>query len=167
MTHSELVERAVYWLQGRGGCTFAFSELAASGEVPDAIGFRSRWSIVVECKTNRADFFADGQKRFRRNPATGMGAERYFMVPAGLILPHELPQKWGLLWVYDRHVRVIKKAEGFSNRSYMAEIDFLVSMLRRAEIRGIAAYRRDGHPCPLDFLNQWIKARKEQGYELP
>jgi len=161
MTHSELVERAVLWLQGRGGCTFAFSEFhtGASWESPDAIGFRAWGSTVVECKTSRADFKHDAKKPFRRHPASGLGHERYFMVPTGLISADELPAKWGLLYAHGRHVKVIRKSEGFTDRNYRGEIGFLVSMLRRAEIRAIKIHYAAGNETrPSDFLNQWIKA---------
>lgn len=41
MTHSDLIERAVLWLLGRGRCSIAFSEMQTAGswEIPDAIGF--------------------------------------------------------------------------------------------------------------------------------
>ena len=165
MTHKELVERAVIWLQGRGGCTFAFSEFSASAwEIPDAIGFTSWRSVLVECKVSRADFFRDCKKPFRRRPEVGMGGERYFMVPAGLVTADEVPAKWGLLYVHKRHVKVIKKSEGFANRSYRSELGYLVSMLRRIEIRVINHHDATGNDSrPADFLNQWIKVPAEGG----
>ena len=159
MTHKELVERAVIWLQGRGGCTFAFSEFSTSAwETPDAIGFTSWRSVIVECKVTRADFFKDRKKPFRRRPQMGMGVERYFMVPANLVTVEEVPEKWGLLYVHNRHVKVIKKSEGFADRSYRSELGYLVSMLRRVEIRAIKQHYASGNDSrPGDFLNQWIK----------
>ena len=57
-THSELVDIAEKWLFKR--CGFAFKELTTiNQETPDAIGFRSGESILVECKTSRSDFHAD------------------------------------------------------------------------------------------------------------
>ncbi len=164
MTHDELVARAVRWLDGTGGCSIVFSEFATTAlETPDAIGFKSRRSIVIECKTSRADFYAENRKTVRRIPHLAMGSERYYMVPAGLISVKSLPPKWGLLYVFDRHVRVVRKSEGFVDRNYMSEIGFLASMLRRIKIR----MRGDG-PYNFDLLNQWIKdkTRDSQG-KLP
>jgi hypothetical protein len=48
MNHQELVERAVKWLYSYG-CGFAVGErvsLNSSGEIPDAIGFKSNQSIL-------------------------------------------------------------------------------------------------------------------------
>ncbi len=136
ITHAELVQRAVKWLLGAGGCSIAFSEFSTSAiEIPDAIGFRSKWSIVIECKVSRSDFISEKNKPVRRIPKLAMGQSRYYMVPEGLIEIDDLPDKWGLLYVRERHVRVIKKSGGFADRNYMSEIGFLTSMLRRIKIR--------------------------------
>ncbi len=160
-THDELVTRAVSWLQGRGGCTFAFSEFrtGASWEIPDAIGFTAFSSIVIEVKTSRADFLKDRKKPFRNGLQTGMGLKRYFMAPRGLIEPGELPEGWGLLSVHKRNVRIEKRSAAFTDRNYHGEVGFLVSMLRRVEIRAVAQHRAAGNrEWPADFLNQMIKA---------
>src|SRR5688572_7708258 len=87
MTHSALVDLAVQWLRSRYRCGIVLSEQScASGEQPDVIGWKRRCrSVVVECKMSRADFLADRHKPFRVDAAMGMGSERFYMVPAGLI----------------------------------------------------------------------------------
>ena len=74
MTHAQMVERAVVWLRGYR-CGVILSEQAcASGEMPDAIGWKGAChSVVVECKISRADFLADREKPFRRKAHLGMG----------------------------------------------------------------------------------------------
>ena len=66
MTHDDLCARAVRWLRGTMHCNPVFSRNASCGEVPDAIGWTSRYSshgsIVVECKTSHSDFLADKKK---------------------------------------------------------------------------------------------------------
>lgn len=73
--------------------------------MPDAIGFRAASrlteTVVVEVKCSRADFLADAKKPHRAD-GEGMGLYRYFMCPEGLIRPHEVPGRWGLLWVSAR-----------------------------------------------------------------
>ncbi|WP_051326787.1 hypothetical protein [Aliagarivorans taiwanensis] len=112
-THKELCEKAVKWLrrpqsQLSHGCHVAMSETQSgwSGEIPDAIGFRSAGfqdgSIVVEVKVSRSDFLADKKKPHRKGDVLGLGSWRYFLCPEGLIQPDELPDKWGLLWVTNR-----------------------------------------------------------------
>ncbi len=146
MTHAELVMRAARWLRNTRGCSVVFTEFACSGgEIPDAIGWQYQHSILVECKTSRSDFMADKNKPWRRMPELGMGLERYFMVPEGVITVADLSgldvrlryerSKWGLLWVCRNHVRVMKKSEGFASRGRVNEIGFLVSMLRRTSLR--------------------------------
>ncbi|MCP3944994.1 MAG: hypothetical protein GY710_26450 [Desulfobacteraceae bacterium] len=66
-THDELIKIAEKWLLKR--CGFAFRELTTfASETPDVIGFRQGESILIECKTSRADFHADKKKIFRRRP---------------------------------------------------------------------------------------------------
>ena len=98
MTHPQLVALAVRWLRSYR-CGVVLSEQScASGEVPDAIGWkRACRSVVVECKITRADFLADRGKPFRFRPELGLGCERYYLTPTGLLDPGELPQGWGLL----------------------------------------------------------------------
>lgn len=125
-THANLVLSAARWLRNTKGCTVVFTEFAATGnETPDAIGFQGERSILVECKVSRPDFAADKNKPVRRHPEAGMGAERYYMVPAGLMHARELPEKWGLLWIHDHHVQVVRKSRGFPERARGNEIGFL------------------------------------------
>lgn len=113
-THDQLCERATKWLSGQR-CNPVFRGVASASEVPDAIGWSSRWncegSIVVECKVSLADFRADSYKRFPSKlpdkdctvcegrgwednkqrkvclcrKPLKMGSRRYFMVPEGIV----------------------------------------------------------------------------------
>ena len=62
MTHDELCERAAIWLGSKHRCDPVFRCGASCDEIPDAIGWNSHHSFVVECKTSRSDFFADRWK---------------------------------------------------------------------------------------------------------
>jgi len=124
VSHPDLCSLAASWLkrslsaQGHG-CQIAFTETRTSflsGESPDAIGFRvstrgyGGGSTVVECKVSRSDFMADRKKPHRTDGA-GMGRFRYFMVPAGLVSPLEVPDGWGLLHVGEKkRIEVIRGA---------------------------------------------------------
>lgn len=104
MKHDELVKIAGKWLKNQG-CGYVATELKAltpNGEIPDAIGFRSDYSVIVECKASRSDFLADRKKIFRKVPEMGMGDFRFFMCPDGMIHPSDLPEKWGLLHVTEK-----------------------------------------------------------------
>src|ERR1700693_6104770 len=98
MTHAQLVEKAVRWLRNYR-CGVVLSEQACvSGEMPDAIGWkRACHSVLIECKITRADFFVDRDKPFRRKQECGLGWERFYLAPAGMIRREELPVGWGLL----------------------------------------------------------------------
>jgi hypothetical protein len=138
VTHSHLVHKAVQWLRSYR-CGVILSEQAgASGEMPDAIGWkRACHSVLVECKTSRADFLADREKPFRQKSQLGMGCERFYLTPSGLLRPEELPGGWGLLEVRKRNIvtvfpaaRNLRTATGFRY-----EMNLLLASLRRVEIR--------------------------------
>jgi hypothetical protein len=140
MTHQQLIHLAEQWLRSRYRCGIVLSEQScASGETPDVIGWKGRCrSIVVECKVSRADFLADREKPFRKNPELAMGCERFYLVPQGLIAPHELPAKWGLLESKGRELRIAVKPCRQSQRSqtgFMWEMNLLLASLRRVEVR--------------------------------
>ena len=138
MTHAQLVTLAVRWLRSYR-CGVVLSEQScASGEVPDAIGWkRACRSVVVECKATRADFLADRSKPFRLRQELGLGCERYYLTPAGLIQPSELPQGWGLLACSGRTVERVRPS-GKNLRSavgFQYEMNLLLASLRRVEVR--------------------------------
>jgi hypothetical protein len=138
MTHEQLVARAVAWLRSYG-CGVVLSEQScATGETPDAIGWkRACHSVVVECKISRADFLADREKPFRQNPNLAMGCERFYLAPAGLIAVAELPRGWGLLEMRGRAIKVMASSEKNlrSARGFRREMNLLLASLRRVEVR--------------------------------
>jgi hypothetical protein len=138
VTHAKLVSMAVRWLR-RYRCGVVLSEQACvSGEMPDAIGWKKAChSVLVESKVSRADFLADRDKPFRQKPEMGVGCERYYLSPRGLIRAEELPTGWGLLEVGGREIERVKPSAknlrsqvGFEN-----EMNLLLASLRRVEIR--------------------------------
>jgi len=145
-SHSDLVDIAEKWLSKK--CGFVFKEFSSfAGEIPDAIGFRSRETTIVECKVSRSDFFSDSSKYTRRNPEMGVGKYRFFMCATGLIHPSELPERWGLLYVNDKgKVRQKVGPTGndwsksefvFSDRNIEWEMDMTYTALRRLNLRGV------------------------------
>src|ERR1700722_10837048 len=138
MTHAKLVAMAVYWLR-RYRCGVVLSEQACvSGEMPDAIGWKKAChSVLVESKVSRADFLADRAKPFRQKAENGVGCERYYLAPRGLIRVQELPSGWGLLEVCDREIERVKaSAKNLrSEAGFQSEMNLLLASLRRVEIR--------------------------------
>lgn len=129
--HRDMCQRAAKWLRGTMGCNVAVWEVtAAANEKPDAIGWHPYKSTLVECKTSRSDFLRDKHKYHKNAPEKGMGEYRYYMCPEGVIKVDDLPPFWGLLYLKNGRVSVIKKAEW--QASHMDnERTFLVSILRR------------------------------------
>jgi hypothetical protein len=120
MTHSELVERAVYWLKNSMKCLVVLSEQGGglTYEKPDAIGWSSGKSILVECKASISDLRADFSKPSRKHPDLGIGSSKYYMVAKELETDARRVLKeakldewtgWGLLVC---HPSMVKQAWG-------------------------------------------------------
>ncbi len=139
--HAELVSAVVDWLRHKYHCGVVLSEqYCATGEVPDAIGWKGMCrSVVVECKASRADFLADAKKSFRTNPDEGLGCERFYLAPPGVIAESELPKNWGLLEYSRKQLRVVVKASKRKSLrteiGFMKEMNLLLASLRRVEVR--------------------------------
>ena len=143
MTHAQLVRVAEKWLRSYR-CGVVLSEQACvSGEMPDAIGWkRACHSVLVECKVSRADFLADRAKPWRLSPDSGVGCERFYLLPARLlrdsmIREDELPPGWGLLSCRAREVEMVKGSSKKlrSEKGFACEMNLLLASLRRVEIR--------------------------------
>jgi hypothetical protein len=140
MTHQQLVRMAEQWLRSKYRCGIVLSEQScANGETPDVIAWKGACrSVMVECKVSRADFFADREKPFRKDPELAMGCERFYLAPQGLIKVEELPKKWGLLECKGREIRIAVKPCRQAQRSQtglMWEMNLLLASLRRVEVR--------------------------------
>ena len=138
MTHAQMVEKAVRWLRSYR-CGVVLSEQACvSGEMPDAVGWKqASHSVLVECKVTRSDFLADREKPFRQKPEKGVGSERFYLTPAGLIKVDELPFGWGLLQIQrDRIEMVHPSAKNLRTATgFRYEMNLLLASLRRVEVR--------------------------------
>ncbi|HUA15357.1 MAG TPA: hypothetical protein VMG31_08660 [Verrucomicrobiae bacterium] len=138
MTHAQMVERAVRWLRSYR-CGVVLSEQAcASGEMPDAIGWKQAChSVLVECKVTRADFLADRAKPFRQKPEKGVGSERFYLTPPGLLTPDELPSGWGLLELRRGRIDMLRaSAKNLRTATgFRYEMNLLLASLRRVEVR--------------------------------
>jgi hypothetical protein len=181
MTHAQLVSKAVQWLRGYG-CGIVLSEQACvSGEVPDAIGWKGACrSVLVECKVTRSDFLVDRTKPFRENLEGALGCERWYLTPAGLLSPGELPLHWGLVELRAGKLRVAVRASRRSQRlpaGLLNEMNLLLASLRRVEVRiepqtiteflkwknRMAEYNGGGYPVgllpPEQELNPHLRTR--------
>jgi len=138
MTHAQLVEKAVRWLRAYR-CGVVLSEQAcASGEMPDAIGWKQAChSVLVECKVTRGDFLADREKPCRQKPERGVGSERFYLTLPGLITKEELPAGWGLLEYRRGRIETVHES-GKNLRTavgFRYEMNLLLASLRRVEVR--------------------------------
>jgi hypothetical protein len=132
LTHDELVEVAAKYLARRHPVVIT-EMVSACPETPDALGWQTYGSTLIECKTSRSDFANDAKKLFREFPDTGLGDLRYYLTPPGLLKVSEIPPCWGLLETDGKMVRAMKLATRFDRdpSSYRRECQLLVSALRR------------------------------------
>lgn len=150
--HADLVEIGRKWLMrpwrnaavyGHGACPVVLTELSTTtgtSEIPDVLGFTSRESILIECKVSRADFRADARKAFRKNPADGVGRQRYYLAPQGVIPEEEIPEGWGLIEAGgNARTRVVRHTGIFTEYRSDVEVQILFSAIRRLKIA------EDGH----------------------
>jgi hypothetical protein len=148
MNHAELVIRAERYLKNVLNCGVVFTELSTrSREIPDAIGFLTTKSILIECKTSVGDFRADAKKRFRQKPGQGVGKFRFYFCEKGLLTPEDMPAGWGLITVSNGTARRVHGPRGRTNKwraqkewvhtySRAGERLMMLSALRRLELRG-------------------------------
>jgi len=142
LKHNKLVEVAKWWLVSAKGCNPVFTEKGSAriSEVPDAIGWVKGESILVECKSTRADFLKDKAKNFRIATHTGMGNWRYFLFTKELYeqVDVKIPEGWGVLVCDDRgqakQIRLRGSSEFPSNLK--AERDFLRSRILEVQRYG-------------------------------
>ncbi len=162
--HADLVTKAAAWLKAKR-CSVVITDMVSSaGETPDAIGFNSFRTILIECKASRADFRADALKASRHH-GRGMGNERYFLAVAGVLKPEEMPEGWGLLEVWPEGNIRQKRAPVYSPANREGEMSLLVSAIRRIgqnpptgvsikcytmETKGLATISIDPEPLPED-----------------
>lgn len=132
MTHEELVCRATRWLKNSMGCDCILDEphTANNSEIPDAIGWHTGRSIVVECKVGLSDFYSDRQKPSRKS-GKGLGRLRYYLTPPGLLRNATLPEYWGLLECHPKTIRKVKEAWRVPNEHVngIEECDILVKRI--------------------------------------
>lgn len=142
--HQDLVLRAERWLRNSKRCGVVLTEYATyAGSIPDAIGFNSSRSFLVECKVSRSDFLRD-MKKYHRNNARQMGNFRWYMTLEDLVLPDEVPEGWGLLYVKRNQVREVKVAPDHPEPEVRCvEYSILYSLARRASLRGMIPQLRE------------------------
>jgi hypothetical protein len=61
MTHGQMISRALTWLRGQS-YPLVLAGIASCDEIPDAIGFATNRSAVVEVKCSKSDFHRDRKK---------------------------------------------------------------------------------------------------------
>lgn len=98
-SHLELTQIATKWLKKQGFPVVISEMKTLIREIPDALGFRSQSSLLIECKCSRSDFLADFKKPERTSKSLGVGNYRLYMAEEGILKISDMPSGWGLLEV--------------------------------------------------------------------
>src|SRR3990167_6730505 len=97
--HKELQVKAKYYLLNKG-FWICGEEVPMPAGVCDAWGMsRADYleTMAIEVKVSRTDFRSRSHI-FKENLPYPMGNFQYVLCQADLIQPHEIHEKWGLLW---------------------------------------------------------------------
>lgn len=136
--HAKLVRHAERYLRDALGCVTVITEPSSHhSECPDAIGWeRSGLSHLIECKSNRKDFWDDirpDRKPFRRDES-GMGQVRYYMAPAGVLsVPAVSMREWGLIELRGVHARLVLEPERRWKANKAAEVRLLSARMSKLQ----------------------------------
>ena len=184
MKHSEVIKYARQWLSksvqnceryGHYACPIIISELVAytpSNEIPDVLGWSGPTSILIECKTSLSDFKADLKKSFRRDyyddvVGYAIGNQRWYMAEKGIIPVELVPEKWGLLEIYNRKIYITKPSQDFNSHK-PSEVMILISLLRRLDIKSenvsIKTYYKDTKNNATVIIDKNIEPILNQGF---
>lgn len=142
MTHRELclfaaqkIRTGIHWDVPK--CTYSIVEPFSfcSYEQPDVFAWNYWTTVMIECKVSHADFLSDLKKPFRSEPERGIGRHRFYCCPDGIIKEEEVPIGYGLLYVVDGKMKMIRKSERFERHNVNGEIGIVTSIVKRNGIK--------------------------------
>lgn len=138
LTHRRCVQIMARWMKSK--CGLVLPEFVTSSyEIPDVLGFNMRDSHMIEVKVSRSDFLRDKKKFFRACEDQGVGNYRYYACPRKLIGPLEIPEGWGLIYIYPTGSARQMLAPERKKANHHAERHILYSYARRAVVKGLHA----------------------------
>lgn len=108
--------------------------------------------IAYEIKVSRSDFFREIDDPTKREPAERVSDECYFVTPAGLVQPDEVPAGWGLIELVANGLR---RKKGATQRNVTElPIQFVASLARQSSL-----------PEPAFPAATWLMAGQELSEE--
>jgi hypothetical protein len=146
LTTEELLarlERRVLGPEGQGHRAFLLTEVCLANRRADAISvglWHSRGQHIdgYEIKSNRQDWLREYEDHQKAEPAMELCDHFWLVTNPDVLMPDELPEKWGLLVSNGkgRHLKVQKPAPDLRPHSPSLALDrtALVALLRRVEM---------------------------------
>ena len=136
LDHKRCVEICTKWLWNK--CGVVLPEFVTyEPEIADVLGFKRDSSYMIEVKVSRSDFLRDKKKFFRAMENLGVGNYRYYACPRGMIGPLEIPDGWGLIYIYPEGRARQMLAPDRKERNQRAEHNILYSYARRAVCKNL------------------------------
>lgn len=149
-------------------------EWATFKEVPDSAGFEGQGRIdffafntypskrflrvAYEVKISRADFARELREPGKRGRAEQLANECWFVMPAGMVKPDEIPEGWGLLEVTTSNELRVKKQAQYTN-VLEPPLGFVALMLRRSSEKAVdvpkVLWKYQGEEIPFDVLTEF------------
>ncbi|MBP8000995.1 MAG: hypothetical protein KA314_09305 [Chloroflexi bacterium] len=109
--------------------------------------------IAYEIKASRSDFLRELEDPLKRSGAEAWSNECYFVAPAGLISPKELPEGWGLI---ELTLSGLRKKVAAPYREVRLTEPFIYSVLRRT------GRTEKQNPPPVELMNELARLRQLQ-----
>lgn len=144
--HYRLCLEGAKWLRSKAGTApfetrnkYVVSELVCqAGEQVDVWGTNGYNSTIIEVKVSHEDFLRDQKKYWRSKEAEETGHQtgnyRYYLCPADIISPEELPEGWGLLYWTGFYITKVVPAKKLITQNHN-DLMYLTSIMTRVNVR--------------------------------
>lgn len=160
---TERLERRVCGPEGQGHSAYLFSEVNLGNRRADHISvglWASRGHHIdgFEIKSNRADWLREFEDHQKAEPAMALCDHFWLVTNPDVLLPHELPEKWGLLLSTGRrrHLRVEKPAPKLRDEQVPIDRALLANFIRHAASLSLEAEHK---------IREEIKTNERHGSE--
>jgi|GEM_PF-1244331 len=124
-------------------------------------------TVGYEIKVTRKDFARELLNPGKRGPMEAVSNEVFFVAPAGLLKPDEVPQHWGLLEATNGEEPKLRVKKHATARTIdPLPRDFIASLARRSADPPpplpVAAWKVAGRPLRLADVDRLVAARAKQ-----
>jgi len=117
--HHQLKILGMHWLKTKGqdaiGIEIKYRNMYSIADIA-SVNLKRKEVRIIECKASKQDFKRDKKLLSYNNSYYSHCHYFYIMCPENIILPSDIPSKYGLLWV-DKYDNIIVKQKPIKNTS--------------------------------------------------